>query len=479
MPRMQEGTNGRCKPNEFVYDNFMQDRSYEIPRFTGGTLALLLLVLGCAGGARAWYVANGADHGRSDPAIQVQGRWPDDDKLLANYLEERWFGCKAPLAKDEERTAHVAPGYPMFLSACAWRSDSPDRAARWLQCVLGTLTAGCLFFFALDSFHNLSIATVAGVLYAFHPFAILATAEINDGTLISFLVAASLALGTRCGQTGGALTSLGFGIALAGVALTRAALLPFALLSLLWMLWQCRTFPLGWFAGFLAVLGFVNGLAPWAIRNYQAFERPIPVASSTYLHLWIGNHPHATGSTISEQTLRETFSNERRQTLLDEPDQTLRYNQLSIEFWQEVRDHPGDTLARRIQAAFVYLFGDRWFKHRQLAQVVDHEDVGDAPSWLHEHLETILHAVLLAIFVLAVLGWRWSYPWRRQARLGAIAIIFLPLPYVLSHAEHLSGPRSPLDGVLLSYAAFALVSLIPGFVKMPKAAAKARREKTA
>ena len=57
-----------------------------------------------------------------------------------------------------------------------------------------------------------------------------------------------------------------------------------------------------------------------------------------------------------------------------------------------------------------------------------------------------------------------------------LAVLFVPLPYLLSHAEHLSGPRLPLDGVLLCYAAFALVSLIPGLVQTPKSAAKSQQD---
>jgi hypothetical protein len=42
-------------------------------------------------------------------------------------------------------------------------------------------------------------------------------------------------------------------------------------------------------------------------------------------------------------------------------------------------------------------------------------------------------------------------------------VLFIPLPYLLSHAELLSGPRLPLDGVLLCFAGFAAPPLIPGF----------------
>jgi hypothetical protein len=41
-------------------------------------------------------------------------------------------------------------------------------------------------------------------------------------------------------------------------------------------------------------------------------------------------------------------------------------------------------------------------------------------------------------------------------------MIWVPIPFILAHGGELSGPRLPLDGVLLCYAAFALVCLIPG-----------------
>ena len=48
---------------------------------------------------------------------------------------------------------------------------------------------------------------------------------------------------------------------------------------------------------------------------------------------------------------------------------------------------------------------------------------------------------------------------------ASLAVFWIPLPYLLSHAELLSGPRLPLDGVLLCYSAFALLCLVPGLGK--------------
>jgi hypothetical protein len=45
---------------------------------------------------------------------------------------------------------------------------------------------------------------------------------------------------------------------------------------------------------------------------------------------------------------------------------------------------------------------------------------------------------------------------------SSLALVWIPLPYILGHAEALSGPRLPLDGVMDCYAAFALLCMIPG-----------------
>jgi hypothetical protein len=74
----------------------------------------------------------------------------------------------------------------------------------------------------------------------------------------------------------------------------------------------------------------------------------------------------------------------------------------------------------------------------------------------------MLSTALLVLLLLGVLGWRWSYAYRHESMPAALAAVWVPLPYLLSHAEALSGPRLPLDGVLLCCAAFAVACLLPG-----------------
>src|SRR5262249_29394893 len=149
------------------------------------------------------------------------------------------FTGPAPLSSGEEVTAHTAPGYALFLAGIELLPvdlSPPDRAVRWIQCGLGTLAAACYFLFALRAFGNRWVAVLTGLFCALHPFWFINPAEIKDGVLATFLLAACLFLGIRASQSAGPISSLLYGFALAALALVRAALLPLALVALLWFL---------------------------------------------------------------------------------------------------------------------------------------------------------------------------------------------------------------------------------------------------
>jgi 4-amino-4-deoxy-L-arabinose transferase-like glycosyltransferase len=416
---------------------------------------LMLLVLGVAAGLRTIYLHAGADYSVQDtaPVVMLPGRPTEMQSLAKNLKEHTWFGTLAPFAEREEQTAHRAPGLPWVLGVIAKivSADNFDYAVRWLNATLSTLAAGVYFLFARRAFRSLTVATVAGLFCAAHPFWLANMRVYDDGPLVCFLLGLALLLGARAGQTGGPFASLLYGLTLAGLSLVRAALLPFAFVALVWFLLRSRTLARGWLCGLLAFLGFANGLAPWTVRNIQVFGEPMPIVDSLYLHLWIGNNPKATGGPLTEAEMLKDAPTEKMRDdkgkLLPQP---ARYAKLGDAVLSDVRDEPEAAIQRRVKAALYFLFGQRLFTQGVLAD-------GNAPLWLRVSLNTDLLVMLL----LAALGWRWSYAWRLESMPASLAVIWLPLPYILSHAEGLSGPRLPLDGVLLTYAAFALCCLLP------------------
>ncbi len=446
----------------------------DIRRFTLVDLVLLALILAAAAGARAAYLGFCADGGRNggpllveDPSPRLTGlpaetelrgrKDPTElDALVHNLTEHGWFGSLAPFAANEEQTAHVSPGYPWLL---AWlsRLTGPaglDRTVRWVQCGLGSLTAGLYFLFARRAFRHRGVAALAGFLCAVHPFWVIDTAELTDGVLTSFLLALALALGVRAGQVGGPFASLLYGLTLAGASLARAALLPFALVAVAWFLLRSRRLAGGWLCALVAFLGFAAGLAPWVVRNYQVFGEPFPIVDSAHYHLWVGNNPQADGGPEIESTAPADLRGELEH-LARQPE---RYARLGARAWQEVREHPDLTLRRRMQAGLAFFVGRDWLHEGKLAE----RSEGEMPERLEGSYRAILQGTLLGLLLLAVLGWRWTYSWHWEAMPSALAVVWIFLPYLLGHAEKLSGPRLPLDGVFLCYAAFALVCLVPG-----------------
>jgi hypothetical protein len=442
----------------------------DAPRFALADWLCLLLVVAAAAGVRVWYVAVYADNGTSEPHYVVQGQGPVRDgtteiaDLAQHVRDERWFGGLAPLSDQPEETAHVAPGYPWLLGILGRWHDDPAMLMRWAQCGLGVLTVLCCFVFVRHAFSSTVAAVIAGLLAALHPFWIANTAEIADGVLVCFLLSAVLATGGRGSTVGGAFTSLLFGLSLAGLAMVRAALLPFALVAFVWYLARCRDLRSGWFAGLLALLGFANGLAPWVVRNYQVFGTPVPIADSTYLHLWMGNCRMATGATLDEKRLRLSLEPEVLETLLADQDQPHRYARLGPELLDLAAQRPGVVLRNRLDAGMCFLLGGDWPAWHRLGRS---ESGGlGMRGWF----EPALCASLLILLPLAFCGWRHSAGWAKQSRLAALAAVWLPLPYLLSHAEDLSGPRLPFDAILICYAAFAIASMVPGVARTPEEA---------
>jgi hypothetical protein len=457
----------------------------ELRRFGWTDFLFLVLVLLAAAGARVGYLLVYADRAGNAGPYLVQGpptpltdlppktelrgqaRPTELDSLVHNLKEHQWFGSLAPFAAGEEQTAHVAPGYPWLLSLLARVLDpaSFEPAVRWIQAGLGTLTAGLYFLFARRAFRSLAVGTVAGLFVALHPFWVIDTASLSDGTLAATVIALALFLGARASQTAGPFASLLYGLTLAGAALVRAAFLPFSFAALVWFLLHSRTESRGWLGALLAFLGFANGLAPWTVRNYQVFGEPVPVVDSTYLHLWIGNNPHATGGPVTEQAVREADAQEIEKSdtgkplsLRDIKEQPRRYNKLGGLVLKEVKRDPAGTLHRRLNA-FVYFFlGEHYFRTGHLG-----EARGSLSEVERAGFEEVLAATLLVLLLLAPIGWRWSYAWRAETMPLSLAVLWLPVPYILGHASALHGPRLPLDGALLCYVAFALVCLVPGY----------------
>lgn len=422
-----------------------------------------LLILAAAGGARVGYLLGCADGGQNDGPFLVQQPFPELVTLVDHVRDNRDLVARAPLATSPERTAHVAPGYPWLVAVLGWLPLDAWEAMRWIQCALGSLTAGCYYLFCRRSFPGRLPAILAGICCALHPFWIADTPILADGVVCTFLLAACLWLGIRGAQAAGALTSLLFGLGLAGLTLIRAALGPFAVAVLLWYLLRCRRVASGWQAALLACLGFGTALAPWTLRNLEFYGDFIPVVDSAWYHLWVGNNSQATGGPLPEKVVLEALARSRNETVeetqrhLESMSQPERYHALAPAVLTALTDDPAAAIQRRIWAGLYFFFGEDWFTRHALWQA---NPAASAPPEVEGFFPLCLPASLLAMLLLAALGWRWSLGCPSSGLPASLAVFWIPLPYLLGHAGTLSGPRLPLDGVFICYAAFALVYMM-------------------
>jgi hypothetical protein len=459
-----------------------------IRRLELADLIAIALIVAAAAAVRVWYLSVAAENATTSSQLQVQDALPpapasanprgratgtELDVLVDNLRERNQFASRPPFASQAEETAHIAPGYPYFLSLVdrvSGDADKADQLARWIQSGLGALTAGLYYITARVAFRSRTVGLIAGAFCVFHPFWIVSTAAIADGTLATFLLAFALFLGTRAGVAGGALTSLVYGLCLAALALVRAALLPFAFAALLWFMLRCRALPRGWSCAILAVLGFVNGLAPWAVRNWQIFHEPVPIVNSAYVHLWMGNNPQAEGGPMSEAAMQwalgDVGGKKLQQRLTEQTSQTERYRVLGEATLEAVRANPAGCVRQRLWAVLAFFFGEGFLKPSEVwyrsGPPTATRTFDPLPAWLGENLALVFFSPVLVMLLLGLLGWRWTYAWRESGRLLALAAVFVPLPYIASHAEVRFGPRLPLDGVLLTFAAYALACMVPG-----------------
>ncbi len=445
------------------------------PRSTLLSYLLGLLVLFAALGIRVYYLHEFQFIDSPPSQVwQVQGRGlisvPPDitelDQLVANIKKDgiiNGFQSKAPLGPDkEELTAHRAPLYPVFRAGIEQSAEkvneyvtlSQPAAVRYLQAVLGAFTCLLYYMIAWRGFgrHQL-LALLVGLAAAAYPFWVINVGELEDGVLTSFLLAWSLYLGVSIGQQGGTIRPLLLGVVLAALTLTRAALLPFAVVIQLWFCLRCRRVPQGWMGCILMIAGFAGGLAPWLLHGFQTFHKPIPVVSSAWFHLWVGNNQASDGSDY--QWAMKKRLDPALVTKLEQTPQEERYALLAETVVNEIIEKPWEACKRRLKSLLQFMSGTNsltgnvyWPGDKAIA----------APGWV----KPMLVGSLILMFAFAFLGWRWSYGWKNESAPLSLALFWIPLPYILSHAGTFHTARLPLDGVLIVLACLGLLCLLPG-----------------
>lgn len=412
-------------------------------------------------GLQAWQV-QGSTISTQSPDVTELDLLVDNIKQFG-FLDG--FRAYGPLGPDKvEATAHLAPLFPMFRAAVELGAEqiknyleiSSPAALRWVHLLLGSLTCVLYYIIALRGFgHNHFLALLVGLATAAYPMWIINTGELEDGVLVTFLLAWSLCLAMGLGQKGGVLRSILFGVVLAALVLTRASLLPLAIVFQLWFFLRCRYVNKGWLCSILTLVGFATGLTPWMLHCYQQFKNPVPIVTSAWLHVWIGNNEFSNGGDY-QWRMKNKLDKELVKKL-ETTNQAERYPLLAETVLQEVVNKPIDTFKRRIKAGLQFLLGSNNLSGA--ASFWPGNKTMTPPEWLRP----LMLITMLAMYALVILGWRWSYGWKYSSAPLSLVIYWLPIPYLLSHAGEWHSSRLPMDGVLMILAIIGLVAWLPYF----------------
>jgi 4-amino-4-deoxy-L-arabinose transferase-like glycosyltransferase len=221
---------------------------------------------------------------------------PANDNLVyydaARSLSQSWDAWVRPIGQFGYR----APLYFVYLAG--WFRADPElsyRSAQVVTSLLGVLTA--LVLFAVG--RRLGGAKAGWwslVLRLFLPCFVVSDTFVMSEPLFSLAFAAAiLAFVALVGEPRATRWSLALGAALGAAILTResASLLPLVFLPGVLALAgtaRQRLARAGWCALALMIV-----LLPWAARNQYVWGKPLPVAHTAGVNLYIGNNPDATG----------------------------------------------------------------------------------------------------------------------------------------------------------------------------------------
>jgi hypothetical protein len=399
-----------------------------------------------------------------------------------------------------------APLYPLFLAGSLWLAGG-DPAPGLPSISLGVARA--LHRAALPNI-ALSVATVylnyrltlalfgrhrlaallaalfSAVLWTFATFASLYMSE----TLFTFLFTAGLlCLVAEKARTADGRRSIGLAIG-AGVlfglaSLTRSITLAFLPVIAIWLLLPRLTtndqgrrtisrhaVAIGenywssvvgrWSAPICFLLSAVLVIAPWTIRNYQAYGRAIPVETGLSYNLWAFNEPR--------ESQEEIFH-----TLENIPNPADRSDYATAKGLARLREDPA-ILARKLWPGWIYLWRVKAIEDRFIQESY-YSDVG-LPIFTAALLFDDLLFLLITLAGVAGLALYRTQANCRQLRIQAVLdqlvatfqrpkwllngwLVYAVITMLLTHAE--TRYRHFLFPVLIPYAAWMITrSAVPG-----------------
>ncbi len=194
-----------------------------------------------------------------------------------------------------EPTAFRPPGYPLLLAGLEHIGCNTVAEIRLAQVFISTLTLFFLFLLSLKIAGPVA-ALVSTAVAAGYPYFIFGAGTLYPLTCFSFALVASIYFMLSQKKMHVALAGLLMGAAI--LMRTSAVVLAFSVI--VWLFFMMRRSIKKYFStAIIYGLALTIVVAPWLIRNYTVFGKPM-LSSNGGRNLWLGNNPKSTANTGSD-----------------------------------------------------------------------------------------------------------------------------------------------------------------------------------
>jgi 4-amino-4-deoxy-L-arabinose transferase-like glycosyltransferase len=334
-------------------------------------------------------------------------------------------------------TTWIAPVYP-FLTAAAFKMFGVYSTASALlmlafNCAASALTCWPLFLVAREV-TNRRVAIVSAALWAIVPqFMTWAVNWVWDVALTTFIVTWIVWIALQLGRDVTLRRWIGFGALWGFAALLNPSLLSFLPFALGYIAWQARDRRERWLQpALLSCAVVLLTIAPWLVRNYHAFGKPVFIRGNFWAEMRFGNSIYADGTWLA-YTHPEINPYERQKYL--KLGEQGYFAEKKHDVQQFIRQYPGFFVELCFRRVLLYWWG--------------YDDITEVPS-------EVLQAMGRRIFsTLALIGMLFVIFRRRPAWfLFAALLLTFPLPYYLTYPY--GRYRHVIEPILLICAVYAV-----------------------
>jgi tetratricopeptide (TPR) repeat protein len=344
----------------------------------------------------------------------------------------------------------MGPLYPYFLGLIYKVFGPSLLAAKVIQSLVGSLSAGVIFLLGKECFGG-AVGLVAGVLAALYvPF-------IFTDTLLLFPVLATLLNALmlywlcRAQARPSAAAFLAGGVFAGLSAAGNASVLAFVPLAVGYIM-MCRKWPPG--AGLRKAAVFVLGVAlvvlPIMVRNYAVGRDVVPLTSNAGLNFYIGNSPAATGAYVKPEGL-DIYTDPSGRAMAERAlGRQLKPSEVSAWWWGRaaayIDEHPGQFARNVLRKVFFF-----WSVY-EIPQI-EHLPFERQYSWILR----IPTPSFGMICPLGIIGAALALRRRKEAWLGVLFMLAYSASIIAFFV--VARYRLPMVPALLVFAAYSIVWL--------------------